>query len=83
MKSKILFTFLTVMFVTTAMAQNILKGTITDAEDSKPLAGADNTFGSNAAISDNAGLFSIQCKTGSLLTMSFIGYETQKKYVSD
>jgi iron complex outermembrane recepter protein len=83
MKNAIIYVFIAAMFTTTAAAQNILKGKITDAADNKPLAGANIAHGSTLTTADNDGLFSVDCKNGSSITISFVGYETQKKIIRD
>src|SRR5436190_7419011 len=65
-------------FVFIAQAQTI-KGKIVDASRKSGLSGATiSVAGKNIATSNNDGSFSFNCTKSVTLTISFVGYETQK-----
>jgi len=83
MKHIILFAFSLCILSVTAFAQKTLKGKVVDASNSKPLAGATVSFGSNGTTTDKDGSFSIDCSKASSITISFVGYETQKQVIKN
>lgn len=83
MKRIILFAFSLCILAIPAFAQKTLKGKVVDASNSKPLAGATVSFGSNGTTTDKDGLFSIDCSKVSSITISFVGYETQKQLIKN
>ena len=64
-------------------AQKLLKGKVTDAGNSKPLAGATVTFGKNGTTTDADGQFSVDCGKANSVTVSFVGYATQTKAIKN
>ena len=61
-----------------------LKGKVVDNATNKPLSGATiSVAGKNVASTDKDGMFLIDCKNGAVITVSFIGYEIQKKIITD
>ena len=78
MKRIILFAacFICVLFTN---AQTI-KGKIIDATSKSPLSGATVTIGGkDIASSDKDGMFSFKCTSSVTISVSFVGYETQKR----
>ena len=78
MKRIILFAacFICVLFT---KAQTI-KGKIVDAATKSPLSGATVMMGGkDIASSDKDGMFSFKCTSSVTISVSFVGYETQKR----
>lgn len=64
-------------------AAQTIKGKIIDATGKTPLSGATISIGNkNIATTDKEGMFSFACSKGNIITVSFIGYETQRKTVT-
>lgn len=84
MKKIILFIFLALPLFGWAQ-DNILKGKISDAATGQPLAGATIEIAGtlSGTTTDKEGGFSINCNGSLNLTISYIGYESIKKSVSD
>jgi iron complex outermembrane receptor protein len=81
MKRILLFAVCTALVIY-SQAQSI-KGKIVDASGSNPLSGATiSVDGKNIATSDKDGMFSFPCTKSVTITVSFIGYESQKKVVN-
>ena len=76
MKHIILF-ILTLLSIT-SFAQKKVNGTVKDIYSGKPLNGATITSGTIGTTSDKDGMFSIDCSKASVITVSFVGYETVK-----
>lgn len=71
----LLFIFLT----TTLFSQNSLKGKVVDATSGAPLNGATIRFNNKGGTTtNNDGLFTVDCKKVSSVTVSFIGYTSKK-----
>jgi iron complex outermembrane recepter protein len=83
MKNKITITILLSILNIAAFAQNQLKGKVTDAVTGKGLAGATVNIGKAITTSGSEGSFTINCNQASSLTVSFIGYNTQKKAIKN
>lgn len=81
MKRSILFVLLFVVSVTTAFSQKKLLGRVTDGADNQPLAGASVTAGSQVTVTGADGRFSVDCNRSSYITISYVGYETQRYLV--
>lgn len=79
---KKLFIFLTTVILATVvgMAQNgTIKGMVVSASDGEPLIGASVVAEDGQGVTtDIEGGFSLRVKAGSVLTVSYVGYETQK-----
>src|SRR5258705_5080174 len=61
-----------------------LKGKVVDNATNNPLSGATITVaGKNVASTDKDGMFSVDCKNGGIITISFVGYEAQKKTIAN
>jgi iron complex outermembrane recepter protein len=82
MKHIIVSMLFTVLSIAT-FAQKTLKGKVVDASSGKPLTGATINFGKTTAITDNDGAFTIDCSTTTAVTISFVGYETQKQFIKN
>lgn len=64
-------------------AAQTIKGKIIDATGKTPLSGATISIGNkNIATTDKDGVFTFACSKGNTITVSFIGYETQRKTVT-
>jgi iron complex outermembrane receptor protein len=73
---------LSAFFLTTlsfaSFAQKKLKGRVHDAATNNPLAGATISFAGKSGITtDKDGVFTVDCSKASIVTISFVGYETQ------
>ncbi|WP_421869199.1 SusC/RagA family TonB-linked outer membrane protein [Marinoscillum sp.] len=80
---KKLFTkvFLIAMLATPAMAQQVtVSGTVTDADSGEPLIGANivEKGTTNGTVTDYDGNYQVNVSPGSILVISYIGYETQE-----
>jgi len=63
----------------TASAQNSIKGKVSDETTGSPLYKATiSVAGKNLATTDNSGAFSFPCNGQAIISVSFIGYGTQK-----
>lgn len=56
----------------------MLKGRVFDASTNVPLSGATISNAGKGATTDNNGMFQIECRKASVITISFIGYQTQR-----
>lgn len=66
-------------FVYTALAQNTIKGKVTDATTGTPLSGATvSVAGKNVGTTNKDGEFSLPCTGPVTISISFVGYEIQK-----
>jgi iron complex outermembrane recepter protein len=83
MKRKILFTLLIVALATNTFAQSFLKGKIVETATNRPLVGATIVFGKATTTSDTDGLFTIECNKADNIFVSFVGYETQRKFIKN
>ncbi len=78
-KSSILMMLMALMMSVTSFAQG-LRGTVID-ENGEPVIGAtvsEKSNPKNATITDFDGNFVVQVKAGQVITISYIGYETQE-----
>jgi iron complex outermembrane receptor protein len=67
-----------------ASAQNKVKGRILDAKTKAPLAGASiKIAGKNSVVADSVGNFVLDCKSNTLVSVSFIGYLPVQKLMID
>jgi iron complex outermembrane recepter protein len=80
---KIIFSMMLLVATNTLFAQNQLKGKVTDAATGKGLEGATVNMGKATITTDNDGAFAIDCNKTSSITVSFVGYETQKKAIKN
>ena len=73
---KILFFLFACAICIGAFAQNILKGTVVDAQTNEPLQGATVSLSNiTGVITDDHGRFEIDCKRFSNITITYIGYK--------
>jgi iron complex outermembrane recepter protein len=64
-------------------AQKTLKGRVVDAFTNHPLSGATVSFQNKTGITtDKDGYFTIDCSKNTIITVSFIGYESRQQGVS-
>ena len=77
--------FFCLCFAGITLAQNTqLKGKVLDAATNAPLAGANvQVTGGGGAITDQNGNFALPCNGALELSVSFIGYETERRQVKD
>jgi TonB-dependent SusC/RagA subfamily outer membrane receptor len=76
----LLFSFFLVLTTHRALAQNPIRGTVTDAEG-KPLSGVSVTLRGakkGGASTNNNGLFTVNAKSGDVVTFSMIGYKAKE-----
>ncbi|MCO6499576.1 MAG: TonB-dependent receptor [Vicingus serpentipes] len=67
-----------------AWCQQQLKGKVFDAETNSPLIGATiKTSDKKVTVTDNNGAFSINCSESLELSISYIGYTTQKQVIQN
>lgn len=81
---KISYTALLLCISVITFAQSAVKGKVVDASTKAPLLGANIRFaGKGGTTSDKDGTFSIDCSKIGEITISFVGYETQKALVKN
>jgi iron complex outermembrane receptor protein len=79
MKHIVLSVFILVLFSAEAMAQKRVAGKVVDAVNNIPLEGATISIVGNGDItSDKEGRFSFDCSKSTMISVSYIGYETYK-----
>ncbi|MEP7255631.1 MAG: TonB-dependent receptor [Ferruginibacter sp.] len=83
MKRIILFTTSLIILSITTFAQKTLKGKVVDASNNKPLTGASVSFANTGTTTDKDGMFTVDCSKASAITISFVGYETQKQLIKN
>jgi len=66
------------VYSTYAQEKHVIRGTVTDAQTKQPLAGVNVKTDDGATSTDESGNFSIQVSTGEILSISYLGYETQQ-----
>lgn len=64
-------------------AQQLLTGTVMDAQQKQPLAGATVQLGSNTTSTDAAGHFSLPCNGQTTISISFVGYASKQQVIRD
>lgn len=64
------------------IAQQAIKGIVTDAETKGPLPGVTIKTAKNAVTSDGSGQFTITASEGDVITFQFIGFKTQEHKVT-
>ncbi|MGL5919807.1 MAG: carboxypeptidase-like regulatory domain-containing protein, partial [Bacteroidales bacterium] len=76
--------FLFFVICSTAFAQNMIKGTVTDAADKSPLPGVSIAISgtTEGTITDADGNYSLKAKRGETLVFSMVGYKPQKITIS-
>ena len=83
MKSKILPVFVC-LFITSFSFAQTLKGKVVDGISGAAIEGVNVSFSSKNTVQSNAGgMFSIECKSQSLLTVSFVGYSIYQQKIND
>ncbi len=83
MKSKIILAFLCLGATVFSFAQT-LKGKVVDGISGSPIEGVNVSFSQKNTVQTNAaGLFSIDCKGPSILTVSFVGYAVQQQKINN
>jgi iron complex outermembrane recepter protein len=84
MKRIILSALLLTVLSIAAFAQKTVKGKVVDAATGKPLTGASVFFsGKGSTTADNDGVFTFDCGKTTAVTISYIGYETQKQTIKN
>lgn len=78
------FTLLFFLFFLSACLQaQTIKGKVTDASGTA-LAGANITVnGQGVTVTDQDGVFAVNCQQGAVVSVSFVGYETQSQAIKD
>lgn len=80
---KYIILFILTLSSITSFAQKTVKGKVIDAGTSSPLLGANILFNGGSATSDKDGMFTVDCSKASVITVSFIGYETVKHSIKN
>lgn len=84
MKSLIITAFSLFILSVTSFAQKTVKGKVTDASDNRPLAGATISFaGKGGTTTDKDGNFTFDCRKATYITVSYIGFVTQKRFIKN
>lgn len=84
MKRIILLMISSLVVTITVNAQPMISGRVTDALKNNPLSKATISLsGKGVTLTDNDGRFSVECKKGATLTVSFVGYETYSHVIKD
>jgi len=83
--NKFIYLIIGLFTLSNISAQNTLKGKVLDAKSKSPLVGASIQFANSKSgtTTNKDGSFTIDCKTVSALTISFIGYETFQQSVKN
>ena len=80
-KMKRIFLFILTVLSVTAFGQKTIKGKVIDAANNNPLFGANILLSHGGTTStDKDGYFTVDCSKASVITISFIGYETVSKH---
>ncbi len=67
-----------------SFAQKTVRGKVTDASGNKPLAGATVLFsGKGGTTTDKDGNFTVDCRKTNSITVSFVGFVTQKQIIKN
>lgn len=82
MKSRVLYTIIFSFIFFGSYAQS-LTGKVFDASTHAPLSGATISFSGKGTTSDKDGMFFINCSKISAVTVSYIGYQTQKVLIKN
>jgi len=75
--------FLTIALGLATLAQAQYKGVVVDAADNSPLPGAVVKSGSQTAMTDMDGRWTLDVPSGSTVTASFVGYVNKKVTLGD
>ena len=79
MKRIVLSVFILMLFSAEAMAQKRVAGKVVDAVNNIPLEGATiSILGNGDVTTDKEGRFSFDCSKSTMISVSYIGYETYK-----
>ncbi|HYW36141.1 MAG TPA: TonB-dependent receptor, partial [Balneolaceae bacterium] len=86
MNKQLFFGWIFVLFMTTtvgsAAAQKSIPGQVVDAQNHKPLAGANISYGNHqGTTSDASGHFRIPCHSPMEITVSYTGYKTKGRRI--
>ncbi|MEI8097350.1 MAG: TonB-dependent receptor [Sediminibacterium sp.] len=83
--TKFIYLIIGLFTLSSISAQNTLTGKVLDAKSKSPLAGASIQFANSKSgtTTKKDGSFTIDCKTVSAITISFIGYETVHQSVKN
>ena len=72
------------LFISASIFGQTIKGKVFDATTNNPLIGATVSFAKNGGtITDKDGSFTVDCSNAATITVSFIGYETQRRSVKN
>ena len=83
MKTRIIHTLVFLLFTMISFAQLTLTGKIIDRTNNKPLAGANIAYPGGVTTSDINGTFTIKCSGNTSITLSHIGFATQRLMIKD
>jgi iron complex outermembrane receptor protein len=83
MKLRILSTIVLAFITTVSFAQKKLKGKVIDATNHATLSGATITAFKTATTTDANGEFSVDCSKTSLITISFVGYQSTTRVINN
>ena len=84
MKSTILTALFLFILSISSIAQKTLKGKVIDASGNKPLPGATILFsGKGGTTADKDGNFSVDCSKTTAVTVSYVGFITQKQLIKN
>jgi iron complex outermembrane receptor protein len=82
MKQLLLLTAFIAVFLS-SFAQKNLKGKVIDAASGNAIAGVSLTYAGKGTITDNDGIFAIDCSKISFIIVSHIGYESKKVQIKN
>ena len=84
MKRIVLSVFILMLFSAEAMAQKRVAGKVVDAVNNIPLEGATiSILGNGDVTTDKEGRFSFDCSKSTMISVSYIGYETYKANIKN
>jgi iron complex outermembrane receptor protein len=84
MRRFVLPVFILALFSATAFAQKKASGKVVDANNNAPLEGATISLsGAGGTTTDKEGRFAFDCSQSTIVTVSYVGYETYKVNIKD
>jgi len=82
MNTRIILVLITCCIFSNTFSQKTIRGKVFDAYNNLPLFGATITYSNkNGTTSDRDGVFLIDCSKSSVISVSFIGYETHTQQI--
>lgn len=83
MKFKIIASIIFLLSTTVSSAQKKMRGKVIDASNNNPLSGATIITAKGSTSTDASGSFSFDCNKSASITVSFVGYQTVNRLISN